>query len=468
MATRFEKMGEQAKRGERFIREKAQGLRGRFGGPTGQATTTPVEPAPQPRTGVGAKPPPPDFVNDTTKRAAKRGLLRRGVGLASRASVPLTAGYLGFEAGQAGTEAALKTDTGKGVVRDLGLGGEKSDITGQDLADQFTNPDQVRPQGDINEGGFATRNPELHNKINPNISFEDANAASRGLTDATSRVPTAEDILAGNLGVQEEEAEAPGESEVATEVASPGTTVDPSPRGQSKKLTLRDALAGFKRTGNPLADAAVLQGRLGLTSAANTSRRASDEFAETQRQNDFENAIALNDAQLDSLEASGKLDAQDLAFQKEENAVFRSQKDDIMAQNISDEDKQTQITEAASIQAKKQGYLPESEATQTLFTSLMQQVNQEAPSGVLEQAFAAANPFGDEGFSFGDIGQADAPNFNAQTIRQFSVENGTLRFSPSGRTGLGGKGSQPVVDLDDLPKSVSQSLIEILDAQKRR
>ena len=89
----------------------------------------------------------------------------------------------------------------------------------------------------------------------------------------------------------------------------------------------------------------------------------------------------------------------------------------------------------------------------------MRFVEDEAPSGIIGRGLAATG----EGFTLSDVFDDDAPLIDPSTIQNFSIENGTLRFANPEKTG----GSQPVVDLSDLPAPISQALTEILDAQNR-
>lgn len=434
-------------------RIKTGGERPKFTGRTSNAG-----PAPEPPGGR--------VVNDTTKLSSKvgRGLKTAGR-FAARASLPVSAGLAGFEAGQ----AIVGSKFGRSNLHQADINaGRVSDITGLSNTETLDEPDQVRPQGD--SGGFFSTDAR---SLNPNRFVEDLDQGPPSLNSpALTRdqlltgqqfdpnkpnVPLGDTTTEGRTFDTEASAGAPAQAE------SPGQ--DPN----NKRLSLKDALAGFSRTDNALGDAMALNSRLGLAGSFNKGLGDRNKFGlderkfglderkqdETERQNDFSNAIDLNTANLENLAAQGDISEAEAVTRVRENTVFKNLLDNAGTPEAK--------KDVAFTQARKTGFDLESAAGQTMLSIAMRELQGEEDSGFGKFLNAitpgVSDPFG----SITDSADGPAPLLGADTLKDFTIKDGAIYADKEG------KGVQSyMLQISDLPDTTGQFLKSVIGRQTKK
>jgi len=391
------------------------------------------------------------------KGSPLKNAFRTGGRFASRALPPLAVGATALEAGVAGGKHLMDTEGGRNLLRQasgpldeaLGLtgGADVSGVTGQDTLSNLDNPDQVVPRG--TSGGFFSTDER---SLNPGRSVEELDAGS-GPTPVGLR-----DLLTGNVN-------APVEPEQTEQTTAPTAPEDAAPAETGgKRRTLREALAGFKRSNNPLADAMKLNARLGLADSHNQSLRKTQEFDETKRQNDFTNAMDLHAARIDEMAAAGDISQAEADGRKAENQVTKDAYDRIDKSNLSDSKKEQAKTDFTFTQSRNTGHDTESLATQTMFTRVLQEIRGEE-GGAISKIIGGIVPNflgGASGSSsFTDAFDGKAPLMDAETIDMFAIDNdGNL-------TADKGDGVQSfVLSLEDISDTSAQFLQEVLGKRK--
>lgn len=321
-------------------------------------------------------------------------------------------------------------------------GAEQTDF--QDLRSPLARPADE-------EGGFFT-NADGTRRFADTEQAVNQSQTSADFVPSDKRIPENTDPNTD----QEVTADAGGAGSTGGPPALPSTGAAGERDDGRRRVSLRDALAGFERSDNPLADAAKLQARLGLASGNNTSLQNTLEFEEEQRQSDFDNAIDLHGAQIDELTARGTISAAEADARKAENVVFQ----DLLG-NV---DKDQSLSDSQKAQAKKditfqQARLnpdPESAAVQTAFSIIFREIAAEEDSGFGKFLNAITPGVSDPFSSIFDAADGKAPLLDAETIGLFSIVDGQLKADK-------GDGVQShVLSLSDLPDTSAQFLQEVL------
>lgn len=409
-------------------------------------------------------------VNDTTKLSNKVGKGLKFAGrFASRAFAPVAVGATALEAGIAGGKAIVGSDFGKRQLRDANIGGLGDlDPFGNPTIDALDAPDMVRPPTD--SGGFFSTDAR---SLNPNRFVEDLDQGPASLnTSPLSRdqlltgqqfdpnkpnVPLGGPATEGRTFDTEASAGAPAQAE------SPGQ--DPN----NKRLSLKDALAGFSRTDNALGDAMALNSRLGLAGAFNKGLGDRNKFGlderkfglderkqdETERQNDFSNAIDLNTANLENLAAQGDISEAEAVTRVRENTVFKNLLDNAGTPEAK--------RDVAFTQARKTGFDLESAAGQTMLSIAMRELQGEEDSGFGKFLNAitpgVSDPFG----SVFDSADGPAPLLGADTLKDFTIKDGAIYADKEG------KGVQSyMLQISDLPDTTGQFLKSVIGRQTKK
>ncbi len=223
--------------------------------------------------------------------------------------------------------------------------------------------------------------------------------------------------------------------------AAAGTTaVDGSvaPAENNQPLSLRDALNGFKRTGNVIGDGLALQSRLGISSSINRTQEKRLKFQEEQRNNDFDHAVGLAELEIEGMKAQGLTTRNDIKKQQLANQSWQDAVGAIDGRNdLSDADKDTQVKSVSFQAAETSGFNPGSPPTLELYAGISDAIEASRDEGLARLQHG-----------FGAFGDKDAPLFDAGTVQDFTVSDGVVYFD-----------GDPVSDLDEIGDKQDQQYI---------